>query len=269
MIKYTMDKKVSEKITFWGDVFMLALSKKVFSGKTLIGFIFLTLVVSTVYVAVGFIQAPVAASDGDMFTRVKGDYLFMLIQCVLGVMAMLLPNLMKHKLGISVPSNMLLIYAIVLYCAIYLGEIRSFYYIFPHWDTILHTFTGAMLGALGFSTINFLNKVDKFHMNLSPIFVAVFAFCFAVTLGVVWEVYEFSIDFFLGTNMQKFALENKELLVGQVALMDTMKDLIVDCMGAFVMATIGFISLKYNKNWIESMMLTFENEDNTVDLLKN
>ena len=83
---------------------------------------------------------------------------------------------------------MMVLFALFLYCAIYLGEVRDFYYHVPHWDTILHTFSGAMLGALGFSVINFLNKTDRVPMNLSPVFVASFAFALRLSgcgLGIL------------------------------------------------------------------------------------
>ena len=91
-----------------------------------------------------------------------------------------------------------------------------------------------MLGALGFSFINILNKHEKVHVELAPIFVAIFAFAFAVSLGVIWEIYEFTFDGILGLNME---------------------DLIVDCIGAFTMSTIGYISLKYKKGWIEKLLI--------------
>ena len=152
----------------------------------------------------------------------------------------------------------LILYTIFLYCAIYLGEVKSFYYNVPHWDTILHTFSGAMLGALGFSFVTLLNKTEEVPMNLSPLFVVIFSFCFAVTLGVVWEIYEFTFDGVLGLNMQKFALESGEALIGRAALVDTMKDLIVDALGAFIMSIIGYISLKYKKGWIEKLQVKID-----------
>ena len=127
---------------------------------------------------------------------------------------MLLPGMLEHKLKIEIPSNMLILYTIFLYSAIYLGEVKSFYYNVPNWDNILHTFSGAMIGALGFSIVTLLNKTEEVPMNLSPLFVALFSFCFAVTLGVVWEFYEFTFDGLLGLNMQKFALEDGTQLIG-------------------------------------------------------
>ena len=87
---------------------------------------------------------------------------------------------------------------------------------------ILHTFSGLMLGALGFSVVNLLNRTEKVPVHLSPLLVAVFAFCFAVTLGVIWEVYEYTFDGILHLNMQKFAVQNGAPLIGREALKDTM-----------------------------------------------
>ena len=121
---------------------------------------------------------------------------------------------------------------------------------------------GAMLGALGFSFINILNNENTAYMHLSPIFVAIFSFCFAVTLGALWEIYEFSFDGLLGLNMQKFALENHVALVGREALKDTMKDIIVDCLGAFTVSLIGYISLRYKKGWYENFLIKIPKDNN-------
>ena len=122
-------------------------------------------------------------------------------------------------------------------------------------DLVLCVFSGfalalhfaAWIASLSFTTV----AASTVLVSLSPIFVALFAFCFAMAFGVIWEIYEFSMDWFLQTNMQKYALESGEPLIGQAALMDTMKDLIVDAIGAFVVSVIGYISLKYNKGWLE------------------
>ncbi len=229
--------------------------KRLLTGRFWINFIFITLVASTVFTAVALVLAPTVAPDDNPLSRVKGDYVLSLLQCSFGVVAMLLPGMLRKSVRLEIPSFMMVIYAIFLYCAIYLGEVRSFYFNVPHWDTVLHTFSGAMLGALGFSVINFLNNTDRVPINLSPAFVVVFTLCFAVSLGVVWEIYEFTADIILHTNMQKFALESGEPLIGQAALSDTMKDLIVDLIGAAVMSVIGYVSLKYKKGWVEKLQL--------------
>jgi len=216
------------------------------------------MVLSTVYVVVNIIIAPTIADPGEVGVRVKSDYSLMLLQCIAGTLALLLPSFIAHRLKIVLPSGMLVAYAVFLYCGVYLGEVRLFYYNVPHWDTILHAFSGVMLGALGFTLISFLNKTDRIPVILSPLFVAIFTFCFAVALGVIWEIYEFTIDSLFATNMQKFALEDGTQLIGQVALMDTMKDLIVDSIGAFVMSVIGYISLKDKKGWLERLQIRQE-----------
>lgn len=226
--------------------------------KVLNYFVMITLILSIIFIIIAMVLAPSVTDPNRPFERIKGDYVLMLLQCIIGVLAMLLPGLLKRKINLEVPSNMIILYTLFLYCAIYLGEVRSFYYNVPHWDTILHTFSGAMLGALGFSFVNFLNNAENVQMHLSPIFVAVFAFCFAMTLGVAWEVYEFTADGILNTNMQKFALENGAGFIGRAAVMDTMKDLIVDAVGAFVMAVIGYVSIKYKKGWVEKLLLVIE-----------
>lgn len=223
--------------------------------KVLSYFVLITLVSTIVFLIFAINNAPTVADPNEPFIRIKSDYALMLSQCILGVVALLLPGMLEHKLKIEIPSNMLILYTIFLYSAIYLGEVRSFYYNVANWDNILHTFSGAMIGALGFSIVALLNKSEDVPMNLSPIFVALFSFCFAVTLGVIWEFYEFTFDGLLGLNMQKFALENGTPLVGRAALTDTMVDLFVDAVGALIMSIIGYISLKYNKGWIEKLQV--------------
>lgn len=221
-------------------------------------FILFTFIGSIIYTAVRIVLAPTVAPISEITVRVKSEYVLMLVQCVLGLSAMTLPGILRRRIGLNIPSVMIIMYALFLYCAIYLGEVRAFYYNVPHWDTILHTFSGAALGALGFSLVSLLNKAESVTFSLSPVFVALFAFCFAVSLGVIWEIYEFTIDCFLHTNSQKYALETGELLIGQAALMDTMKDLIVDAIGAFTVSVIGFISLKYKKGWLEQLQFTLK-----------
>ena len=223
--------------------------------KILSYFVIITLVSTIVFLVFAINKAPTVTDPNQPFIRVKSDYALMLSQCILGVVAMLLPGMLEHKLRIEIPSNMLILYTIFLYSAIYLGEVKSFYYNISNWDNILHTFSGAMIGALGFSIVTLLNKTEEVPMNLSPLFVALFSFCFAVTLGVVWEFYEFTFDGLLGLNMQKFALENGTQLIGRAALTDTMIDLFVDAVGALIISIIGYISLKYNKGWIEKLQV--------------
>ena len=211
-----------------------------------------TLFFSVIYIIIRIIYAP-SWSD-DPLTRTKSSYTLMLVQCILGLFAIHLPDMIEHHFKRDIPSFMTTLYIIFLYCAIYLGEVRDFYYLIPNWDTILHTFSGGMLGALGFSVVTMLNRLDVVKVDLSPLFVAMFAFCFAITLGVFWEFYEYAFDGLLGLNMQKFALEDGTLLAPRNALQDTMSDLFVDALGALVMSLVGYLSLKHDPNFLKSLI---------------
>ena len=180
-------------------------------------------------------------------SRPISDYVLMLLECVLGVVVIHLPSFLERKFFFSIPKTLYIMYLIFLYCAIFLGEIRDYYYIVPHWDSILHTFSSLMSGAFGFMVVDILNQDKHTSINLSPVFVAVFAFCFSVAFGTLWEIYEFSFDGLLGLNMQKYRLADGTLLVGHDALSDTMKDIILDTIGAFAASLIGFFGLQIKK----------------------
>ena len=221
------------------------------------GSVFVVSVLISFVVPAGYLLVRIISGDRLEIPGGRGreDYVLMLLQCLLGVAAILVPARLMRRWDIEIPKVMFLLYVGFLYCAIFLGEVRSFYYTVPHWDTILHIFSGAMLGALGFSMIAVFNNTERIPLNLSPLFVAVFAFCFAMALGAVWEIYEFSADILLGTNMQKFALDDGTGLIGQDAVRDTMKDIIVDAIGAVVTSAIGYVSIKYEKGWIDKLMI--------------
>ena len=223
-------------------------------------FVFISFVIPLGFIIYKIIVSPAVNIENLSNMKVKTDYVLILIQCLLGIFALFIPSMISKKAKIVIPSSMYIIYIIFLYAAIFLGEVRDFYYRVPHWDTILHTFSGAGIGALGFSVINLLTKEKKVNVNLSPFFIAMFSFCFAVTIGVFWEIYEFSFDGLLGLNMQKFALENGSRLLGRAALMDTMKDLIVDSLGALLMSVLGYVSLKYKKGWLDKLLITEKKE---------
>ncbi|MEL7605502.1 MAG: hypothetical protein AAGU39_05595 [Sedimentibacter saalensis] len=215
--------------------------------KKIVGImVFVSLLLSIVYATVKIIYAP-AGTSSEMYEKVRSDYVLMLLQCILGIIVMAIPSIVEKKASIDIPNNMEIMYFIFLYCAIYLGEVRNFYYLIPNWDTILHAFSGAMLGALGFSLVSFLNDSEHTHIDLSPFFVALFAFCFALASGAVWEIYEFLADEILATNMQKYLLADGTILVGHAALMDTMEDFIVDSLSSLAVTIAGYYSIKNKK----------------------
>jgi len=232
--------------------------KRPFKIRRLTIAMFFTFIGSAVFVVVRMITAPTNIVLATHI-RVKNDYVLMLLQCILGALAMMLPGFLQRKIQLKIPSGMIIVYAVFLYCGIYLGEVHSFYYLVPQWDSILHAFSGMGLCAIGFSIIGLLNKSKSVPLSLSPAFVALFAFCFAVTIGAMWEIYEFCADFVLHTNMQKYTLESGELLVGQTALLDTMKDLIVDAVGALCVSAIGYTSSKHKNGWLDRLQIKHYN----------
>ena len=237
--------------------------KKIEWGKA-----FSTFVLVSFIAAISFLIFKIITTTNEITLegeRVRSDYVLMLIQCILGIVGMVLPGMASKKFKLEIPNNMYYLYILFLYAAIFLGEIRNFYYEIPYWDTILHTFSGAMIGFIGFSIISILNDKEIFHLNLTPFFIAFFAFCFAIMLGTIWEIYEYSSDGILKTNMQKFKLENGYEMVGRNALKDTMDDLIVDGIGAFVASTIGYLSLKNQPAWIKKVLIRKKKEEKFSD----
>jgi hypothetical protein len=218
------------------------------TARNIIAFLlFFTLVLSVVYSLVRFILAPAQLVEGAPWEKVKSDYLLMLTQCFLGLVVMSLPTIITRRFNLIVPNTMCILYYVFLYCAIFLGEIFSFYYLVPHWDLYLHAMSGAMLGSLGFILVDWLNKDEHVKLSMSPVFVSLFAFSFALAVGALWEIYEFSFDSILGLNMQKFMTATGEVLTGHNALHDTMTDLIVDSLAVLLISMIGYSRLKAEK----------------------
>ena len=216
-------------------------------------FLYFSVLVSFVIPILYLTVRIILMSTGNLeHNRPMSDYILMLLECLLGVIVIHLPSFLEKKFQFEIPKTLYIMYLIFLYCAIFLGEIRNYYYNVPHWDSILHTFSSLMSGAFGFMVVDILNKEKHTAINLSPIFVSLFAFCFSVTFGSLWEIYEFSFDSLLGLNMQKYRLENGTLLVGSRALYDTMKDIILDTLGAFIASLVGFVYLKSGKKKLES-----------------
>ena len=183
------------------------------------------------------------------------DYVLMILQCLLGVVVLHIPALLSKKMHFILPKALFYMYLFFLYCAIFLGEVKSFFYAVPHWDVILHAMSSLMTGFFGVMMISILNRDQHVVMRLSPFFVALFSFCFAVTLGALWEIYEFVFDGLLGLNMQKFILADGTVLAGHEALADTMKDIIVDSIGALIASVFGYIAAKKNLSWFTPVIL--------------
>ena len=123
--------------------------------------------------------------------------------CALTLILFMIPYLVDKKLRIDLPNALDIIILLFIFSAEILGEIQNFYGIFPYWDTILHTINGFLCAAIGFSLIDILNRHEKFHITLSPFFVALVAFCFSMTVGILWEFFEYGADTLFQYDMQK------------------------------------------------------------------
>ena len=168
------------------------------------------------------------------------------------------PSILEKRFGVYLPARLEITITLFIFAAQVLGEMNGFYDKIPWWDTMLHTTSGVILGLVGFLFVYLLNEKGDKNVNLSPIFVVIFAFCFAITMGVFWEFFEFGADRIFGLNMQKFRMP------GQDGLVDTMEDLIVDTIGAIIACTGGWIYMKNKKDTLFNNVFDewFESERN-------
>lgn len=157
----------------------------------------------------------------------------------LGIIAVTLAPLVLHRrVRVFVPPEFELLAVAFVFASLFLGEVRGYYVRFWWWDVLLHTFSGFLLGIVGFLLVHVLNEKEEIGLHMNPGFVAFFAFLFAVGVGALWEVFEFAMDQLFGMNMQK------AMLGDPAGLTDTMWDLIVDTLGALVISVLGYGYLK-------------------------
>ena len=217
-------------------------------GKFLYISVTLSFLVPIVYLVLRMIFGG-SGSTSEAGFHSESDYLLMLMQCVLGLVTIHLPSILERKFRFELPSLLYGFYIVFLYCAIFLGEVRSFYYLVPQWDSVCHFCSSMMMGFFGLMVVTILNRDRHLAVSLSPFFVCLFAFCLSVALGAIWEIYEFAADGLFGMNMQKFMLADGTVLAGHAALADTMKDIIVDVLGSLLASTIGYFSIRKGDGW--------------------
>ena len=145
----------------------------------------------------------------------------------------LLPAVLGRRFRVYVPPEFQVLAVVFVFAALFLGEIHSYYARFWWWDIALHTSSGLLMGILGFLLVYVLNESENIAIHMRPRFVALFAFLFAVTVGTLWEIFEFAMDQIVGTHMQK------PMLGDPSGLTDTMWDMIVNALGALVISALG------------------------------
>jgi hypothetical protein len=195
--------------------------------------------------------------------------------CALTLILLVMPSFIQVRLKIELPTALEIIILFFIFAAEILGEIQSYYIRFPFWDTVLHTMNGFLAAAIGFALVDILNRTKKISFQLSPAFMAVVAFCFSMTIGVIWEFFEFGMDRIFGLDMQKDTIVNSihsvmldptnsnipveikgitDVVVNghslglggylDIGLIDTMKDFLFNFGGAAVFSVIGYFYVK-------------------------
>ena len=200
--------------------------------------------------------------------------------CVLTLFLFMVPSMLERKLDIALPNTLEIIILLFIYAAEIMGEIGAYYVTFPYWDTVLHTLNGFLCAAIGFSLLDILNREGKIGFSLSPLYLAIVAFCFSMTVGVIWEFFECTMDQLFLLDMQKDTVVNTigsvmldptggnhpgvirnitDVIVVQsdgtqtalglggyldIGLLDTMEDLFVNFIGALTFSIIGYFYVR-------------------------
>ena len=206
--------------------------------------------------------------------------------CVLTLILFTIPSFIERTIRIDIPDTLEIIILLFIFAAEILGEIQAYYVQFPYWDTMLHTLNGFLCAAIGFSLLDILNRDERLAFKLSPVYLAVVAFCFSMTIGVLWEFFECFMDQMFLLDMQKDTIVHSigsvmldpaggntpvaihditdvivvtadgaqhPLGLGgylDIGILDTMKDLFVNFIGAVVFSFIGYFYVKNRgKGW--------------------
>lgn len=216
-----------------------------------------------------------------LFTLVRSVFRrehFNVMMCLLTLALFMIPAFVEKNFKLHLSSFFEGVVLVFIFSAEILGEINCYYELVPHWDTVLHTVNGFMFAAFGFALLDMINRDSHIKFQLAPIYLALVAFCFSMTVGVIWEFYEFGMDALFSSDMQKDtyvtafnsvmldpAKSNTPIPVNGVSgvtvqladgetvalpayldigLIDTMKDLFVNFIGALVFSVIGFFYVK-------------------------
>ena len=227
-----------------------------------------------------------------MMTLVRAAYIGNydhILLCILTLLLISMPSILEKVLKIKLPTTMEVIILCFVFAAEILGEINHYYTLVNGWDTALHTINGFLCAAVGFALVDMLNRSSQTKLSLSPLYLAITAFCFSMTVGVMWEFFEFAVDQIALTDMQKdfiltsFSSAELGILNGSdlvtvknvistiittadgqvicvdgyldIGIVDTMKDLFVNFVGAVFFSVIGFFYVKHRGGKIASQFI--------------
>jgi hypothetical protein len=218
--------------------------------------------------------------------------------CALVLVLFLVPLFVERNFGIQLPSTLEIIILLFIFAAEILGELQCYFIQYPHWDTMLHTTSGFLYAAVGFSLVDVLNRNSKLKFKMTPLYMAIVAFCFSMTIGVMWEFFEFGMDRTFDTDMQKDTVvhtissvtldetnSNKPVVIRDIqsvsvngadlgldgyldlGLYDTMEDLFVNFVGAVVFSVIGYFYIKHRGqgNFARQFIPTLREDTDTAN----
>ena len=206
--------------------------------------------------------------------------------CVLSLVLFLFPTFLEKRLRIEIPTLMEMVILLFIFAAEVLGELQNYYTQYPYWDTMLHTANGFICAAFGFSLIDILTRNRQEKFRLSPLYVSLVAFCFSMTVGVLWEFFEYGMDLLFLTDMQKdtvirsmasmtLSTDNGVAVLRDIAtvtingetlnvdgyldigLHDTMADLFVNFIGAVVFSVLGYIYIRHRGSGRSGRVMTW------------
>ena len=198
---------------------------------------------------------------------IRGEYESAFI-CLLVLALFILPFFIQQNFGIQLPSVLEIIILLFIFAAEILGELECYFITYPNWDSMLHTTTGFL--------VDLCNRHERFSLSLSPVFMAIVAFCFSMTVGVLWEFFEFGMDRVFHLDMQKDTVvqsitsvmldptnSNTPITIDgihsvavngtdlgfdgylDIGMYDTMEDLFVNFIGAVTFSVIGYFYIKH------------------------
>lgn len=182
---------------------------------------------------------------------------FIIVQSLVILILSFGPSIIERRFKLEIPDFMESIYLVFIIAAQFLGEIASFFVYITWWDDVLHTTSGFLIAIVGFSVLNTANKNPNTSFTIRPIFISIFVFCFSMTVGILWEFFEFSVDYLVdGSNMMR-TVDSVTLvpLEGLDAVKDTIHDLFLASISSLTIAILGYFDAKKNLNFFNKWII--------------
>jgi hypothetical protein len=195
-----------------------------------------------------------------LLSILERNFLFIFLSLITFVLTFL-PKFIEKKYKINIPSQFEIIIVLFIYAGVFLGGVKNFYYKYWWWDSLLHFISGLALGFIGFLILYILYRTEKFKAK--PFVIVFFAFCFAIMVGVIWEIFEFLVDSFFGYNMQKARNLSLSFFCNtRLGVIDTMIDLILNVLGALIASISGYFYLVKKRSFLFKKLVNIFKKEN-------